>query len=271
MAWVGNSGEGLGILRSIGSAVETARGGRSRERPRRRDARRVAGEGAAGTGSPRRGLRPSRRAQRDPTPGAFRDDGGLPPEARPAGAGERDGAPHREIGANRTDSQREADQTGQRGRDGDSAFEGAERGFGAPWKGPESEEGLPVYNGLTASGKPRPDETCWVRLVASAEVVRLFRAVLCTVRRRIEADTGWLPTAGEALDAMLDHAFAAWGADQAKVPARHRVFARDGWRRAVPGCSSTAAEAPPGWAARTCTTTTSASASPAARTRRRTA
>ena len=43
-------------------------------------------------------------------PGAFRDDGGLPPEARPAGAGERDGAPpHREIGANHRDSEREAD------------------------------------------------------------------------------------------------------------------------------------------------------------------
>jgi hypothetical protein len=36
---------------------------------------------------------------------------------------------------------------------------------------------------------------------------------------------------------MLDHAFAAWGED-AKVPARHRVFARDGWRCAAPGCSS---------------------------------
>jgi hypothetical protein len=36
---------------------------------------------------------------------------------------------------------------------------------------------------------------------------------------------------------MLDHAFAAWGED-AKAPARHRVFARDGWRCAAPGCSS---------------------------------
>jgi len=67
--------------------------------------------------------------------------------------------------------------------------------------------------------------------------VRLFRAALCTVRRRVEAETGRLPTAGEALGAMLDHAFAAWGED-AKVPARHRVFARDGWRCAAPGCSS---------------------------------
>jgi hypothetical protein len=105
------------------------------------------------------------------------------------------------------------------------------------------EEGLPSYNGLAArahaglGGKPRPDETCWVSLMGSPEVVRLFRAALCTVRRRIEAETGRLPTAGEALDAMLDHAFAAWGVD-AKVPARHRVFARDGWRCAAPGCSS---------------------------------
>jgi len=38
-------------------------------------------------------------AMAETDPGAFRDDGGLPPEARPAGAGERDGAPHREIRA----------------------------------------------------------------------------------------------------------------------------------------------------------------------------
>jgi hypothetical protein len=76
-----------------------------------------------------------------------------------------------------------------------------------------------------------------VRLIGSPEVVRLFRAALCSVRRTIEAETGRLPTAGEALGAALDHAFAAWG-EGAKVPARHRVLARDGWRCAAPGCSS---------------------------------
>ena len=88
---------------------------------------------------------------------------------------------------------------------------------------------------------PRPDpaaETCSVRFIGSADVVQLFRAVLCTVRRRMESELGRLPTEGEALGAMLDHALSSWGALDTKVPARHRVFDRDGWRCAAPGCTS---------------------------------
>jgi len=88
---------------------------------------------------------------------------------------------------------------------------------------------------------PRPDpaaETCAVRFIGPADVVQLFRAVLCTVRRRMERDMGRLPTEGEALGAMLDHALSTWGALDTKVAARHRVFDRDGWRCAAPGCTS---------------------------------
>ena len=88
---------------------------------------------------------------------------------------------------------------------------------------------------------PRPDpaaETCSVRFIGPADVVQLFRAVLCTVRRRMESDMGRLPTEGEALEAMLDYALSSWGALDTKVPARHRVFDRDGWRCAAPGCTS---------------------------------
>jgi len=69
------------------------------------------------------------------------------------------------------------------------------------------------------------------------DVVRLVRSVVCTVRRTIERETGYLPTEGEAFDAMLEHALAAWG-DTAPVRRAHRVFARDGWRCTAPGCSS---------------------------------
>jgi hypothetical protein len=37
---------------------------------------------------------------------------------------------------------------------------------------------------------------------------------------------------------MIDHAFDAWGADDPRIRREHRVFARDGWRCTVPGCSS---------------------------------
>ncbi len=77
-----------------------------------------------------------------------------------------------------------------------------------------------------------------MRFIGPADVVQLFRALLCTVRRRMERDEGRLPTAGEALGAMLDHVLASWDALDGKVAARHRVFARDGWRCAAPGCTS---------------------------------
>jgi hypothetical protein len=54
----------------------------------------------------------------------------------------------------------------------------------------------------------------------------------------MESDMGTLPTQGQALGAMLDHVLSNWGALGGKVAARHRVFDRDGWRCAVPGCTS---------------------------------
>ena len=49
---------------------------------------------------------------------------------------------------------------------------------------------------------------------------------------------GRLPTTGRALGLILDHVLDAWGALDEKVRRSHRVFARDGWRCVVPGCSS---------------------------------
>jgi hypothetical protein len=89
--------------------------------------------------------------------------------------------------------------------------------------------------------KPTPPaETCRIFWTGPRDAAELFRAVLCTVRRHIERRTGRLPTEGQALDAMLEHVFEAWtsGTKEARVHAAHRVFARDGWRCTVPGCSS---------------------------------
>jgi len=91
---------------------------------------------------------------------------------------------------------------------------------------------------IGAPPRESAEETCSVRFIGPADVVQPFRAVLCTVRRRMERDMGRLPTEGEALGAMLDHALSSWGALDTKVPARHRVFHRDGWRCAAPGCTS---------------------------------
>jgi hypothetical protein len=162
-------------------------------------------------------------------PEAFRSEGGLPADARDrASRNETDS--DREIRAIHKELERDSRRAG-RGFEVSSGDDETDEGI------PRSAPGLAARAHAGLSGRPGRDETCWVRLAGSPEVVRLFRAALCTVRRRIEAQTGRLPTAGEALGAMLDHAFAAWGAD-AKVAARHRVFARDGWRCAAPGCSS---------------------------------
>ena len=89
--------------------------------------------------------------------------------------------------------------------------------------------------------KPRvcQEDTC-LFFHAPQSVARLFLAVLCTVRRRIEAQTGRLPTEGEGFEAMLDHVIDVWGGYGRRLPAAHRVFERDGWRCTVPGCSSLA-------------------------------
>jgi len=70
-----------------------------------------------------------------------------------------------------------------------------------------------------------------------ADALRLVRATLCTLRRRIERATGRCPSEGEAFEAMLDHALHAWGREERRGRA-WRVFERDGWRCTVPGCSS---------------------------------
>jgi len=95
-------------------------------------------------------------------------------------------------------------------------------------------------NGDVQTGaKPtRAGETCRIFWNGPRDAARLFRAVLCTVRRHIERRTGHLPTEGEALDAMLEHALESWTSGAGEVRAAHRVFDRDGWRCTVPGCSS---------------------------------
>jgi hypothetical protein len=91
---------------------------------------------------------------------------------------------------------------------------------------------------IGAPHRESAEETCSVRFFGPADVVQLFQSVLCTVRRRMESDIGRLPTEGEALGVMLDHVLTSWGARDTKVAARHRVFDRDGWRCAAPGCTS---------------------------------
>jgi hypothetical protein len=71
---------------------------------------------------------------------------------------------------------------------------------------------------------------------APRSVARIFRAVLATVQRRIERAENRTSSQSEALDWMFEHVFEAWGRWR-PVPKKYRVFERDGWRCAVPGCS----------------------------------
>ncbi len=72
---------------------------------------------------------------------------------------------------------------------------------------------------------------------AALEVAQLFRAVLATVQRRLERIRGRPCNQSNALEAMLDHALAAWK-PETRTPRDHAVFERDGWRCTVPGCTS---------------------------------
>jgi hypothetical protein len=82
-----------------------------------------------------------------------------------------------------------------------------------------------------------------LRISAPHSVARLFDAVLCTLRRAIERETGQLASEAEAFEAMLDHALASWAVDdfwlRTRMKKRHyAVFERDDWRCVFPGCTS---------------------------------
>jgi hypothetical protein len=92
--------------------------------------------------------------------------------------------------------------------------------------------------GLQIGARPvLPDAKVCVRVRGPADAIRLFRATLATVQRRIEQAEGRASSPAEALAAMLDHVEEVWGARR-PTPREHAVFARDGWRCTVPGCSS---------------------------------
>jgi hypothetical protein len=87
-----------------------------------------------------------------------------------------------------------------------------------------------------------PSEGGSLRITAPRDVARLFRAVLCTVRRALERELGRLPSEALAFEVMIDHALRAWGVDdlwlRQRSQKKYRVFERDGWRCTVPGCSA---------------------------------
>jgi hypothetical protein len=103
-------------------------------------------------------------------------------------------------------------------------------------------------NRQTGARPTHSEENAQLFFNAPRDVARLFRAVLCTVRRRIQRQRGpdgRSATDGEALEVMLEHVFDAWGgggsacgSERERVRKAHRVFERDGWRCTVPVCSS---------------------------------
>ncbi len=103
----------------------------------------------------------------------------------------------------------------------------------SPSPSPSPEIGAPLIGPqTTAATEPETEQVIVGGPVAQ---IRLFEAVLNSVRRRLPPRDGRQATAGEALDAMIDHVIDAW--DQ-KPSRRRAIFERDGWRCAVPGCTS---------------------------------
>ena len=70
------------------------------------------------------------------------------------------------------------------------------------------------------------------------EVAVLFVAVRETLRARMRAARGRPPSDSEVFGAILDRALDAWGARPPGAPRPDPVIVRDGYRCAVPGCSS---------------------------------
>jgi hypothetical protein len=90
-----------------------------------------------------------------------------------------------------------------------------------------------------ATNGPEPiHETARIAFVAPRDAALFLRSVVLAARARLQRLTQRPVSAGEAIEWMLDHAFAVWGADDDSLAPEHRVFERDGWRCTVPGCSS---------------------------------
>ena len=70
------------------------------------------------------------------------------------------------------------------------------------------------------------------------EVAALFCAVCETVRSRLRSEGGRFPSDGEVFDAMLECAFLAWTLRDPHARRPDPVIERDGYRCAVPGCTS---------------------------------
>jgi len=70
------------------------------------------------------------------------------------------------------------------------------------------------------------------------EVAWLFQAVRETLRARLRSATGRHPLDGEVFDALLDCALLAWTLRDPRAGRPDPVIERDGYRCAVPGCTS---------------------------------
>lgn len=81
-------------------------------------------------------------------------------------------------------------------------------------------------------------ESATISFHAPPESARFFRAVLEEVRGRLARARNAAVSEGEAFEAMLDHAIRTWSQQDARARRDYRIFQRDGWRCAVPGCTS---------------------------------
>jgi hypothetical protein len=124
---------------------------------------------------------------------------------------------------------------GPDGKDGRDGEDGPDAGRGS---GEECQvRAEPTTLGRPPAARLAEPLTCRLFVSAPRGVTRLARAALCTVRRRIERLVGRPVSESEGFEAMLDHVLEAWGHPHTRVRREHRIFARDGWRCAVPGCS----------------------------------
>ncbi len=70
------------------------------------------------------------------------------------------------------------------------------------------------------------------------EVASLFSGVLGTLRAELRRERGRFPTDGEVFDGLLDGALLAWTLRDPRARRADPVIERDGYRCAVPGCTS---------------------------------
>lgn len=102
----------------------------------------------------------------------------------------------------------------------------------------QAQDPIPEHEQQMCAEEIDTEATETLRWRVAREVAGLFRAAHQTFRVQLQSCGLRHPSGGQAFEAMIDHAIVSWSRLDPDGPRPDPVIERDGYRCAVPGCSS---------------------------------